>query len=232
VGTEKGPERGGQAQAAAGLRAAVGELAVARPHVGPPKGKRFRSKKRRVWFFFADACAQTAEIITLLYEATQGPATTDLTAAPLNPTSSVTNRQPLGRLEYRKDPSRPGSGVYVAHGANKSDLLATDIPSHLVVAADGDDNENDAAEGPSGGAGEGSSSIVNVTPLGGFGMNVNPAMNGGGQSVKVVNALNAEMPTGMSLEQLVMQDTGFLEGLPGGMFDWGTYSSAMVRYAG
>lgn len=80
-------------------------------------------------------------------------------------------------------------------------------------------------QGPSG------SSLVNFTPLnsgrGGYG-NVNPALNMPGQSglgnVQLMNVLDG--PQGdTTLAEFAMADTGFLEGIPGGMFDWGEYIS-------
>lgn len=73
------------------------------------------------------------------------------------------------------------------------------------------------------------SSMVNFTPLGdaregGMPANVNPAMeNVASSSVQVMNVL--DVPQGSdTLEQFAMADNGLLEGIPGGMFDWGEQS--------
>ena len=54
--------------------------------------------------------------------------------------------------------------------------------------------------------------------------NVNPAMDAVTESaaghVQVMNVLDGPHAPNV-LEQLAMTDTGFLEGIPGGMFDWG-----------
>jgi hypothetical protein len=80
-------------------------------------------------------------------------------------------------------------------------------------------------------AGPSSSSMVNITPLGGDRAersfpNMNPAMNNvmaaAPGNVQVMNVLD-EPQASNTLEQFAMADTGFLEGIPGGMFDWGKH---------
>jgi hypothetical protein len=78
---------------------------------------------------------QTAEIIALLYEATQGPPLPIDEPPALNPTGTqfsmmirhlayyeiggVKGKQPppLNGLQYKKDPTRQGSGVFIIHDA-------------------------------------------------------------------------------------------------------------------
>ena len=81
---------------------------------------------------------QTAEIISLLYEATQGP---QLPTEPpvLNPTGGVTGKKPVV-LNYKKDPTRPGGGVFVAPG-KVSDY---DLPEGVVVSGSSDGEGSDA----------------------------------------------------------------------------------------
>ncbi|KAJ7343340.1 fungal-specific transcription factor domain-containing protein [Mycena albidolilacea] len=76
---------------------------------------------------------KTAEIITLLYEATQGPQL-PLEAPALNPTGGVKNKQP-SVLNYKPDPTRPGGGVFIAHKDSKDDF--EDLPPGTVIK-DGD----------------------------------------------------------------------------------------------
>lgn len=73
--------------------------------------------------------------------------------------------------------------------------------------------------------------MVNLTPLGGDRAersfpNMNPAMNSvmatAPGNVQVMNVLD-EPQASNTLEQFAMTDTGFLEGIPGGMFDWGKH---------
>lgn len=73
--------------------------------------------------------------------------------------------------------------------------------------------------------------LVHFTPLtagGGRGgsdfMNVNPAMNrsaSGSGNVQVMNTLDAVQGGSMANLQAYATADGFLEGIPGGMFDWG-----------
>lgn len=227
-------------------------------------------------------------------------------APALNPTGGVKAKQPVG-LDYRKDPTRPGGGVFIAHGRAAREGDFEGIPAGVIISGGSSDdgngnsgenrNENGGADGagsaagtPSGTAegegtasaaramsssislpagndrdrafpfssaslvassllvssafapplpndatssrgmgalspgGQGGSPLVNFTPLAtrgaGYG-NVNPAMNAQamGAPVQVMNVLDG--PQGRStLEEFALAD-GFLEGIPGGMFDWG-----------
>ncbi|KAJ6597033.1 fungal-specific transcription factor domain-containing protein [Mycena vulgaris] len=207
---------------------------------------------------------KTAEIITLLYEATQGPAL-PLEAPALNPTGGVKGKPPL-QLDYKPDPTRPGAGVFVAHRDSRDDF--EDLPAGTVVREDGEDatgakgkgkgkgNQGDAPLSPSSfapplPAGDGArragrsgkhaqngaagAQMVNLTPLTGGHANVNPAMNahaggGGGSTVQVMNVLDGQQASSaQSLADFAMTDTTFLEGIPGGMFDWGQWDTFFSR---
>lgn len=170
---------------------------------------------------------KTAEIISLLYEATQGPPL-PLDKPPLNPTGGVRGRQPLSGMEYKKDASRPGGGVFVAHGeAHKADF---GLPKETLITSD---DESEEQPDP------GSSSLVNLRVLtsgnedhGRGDANVNPTLNKtvsqSPGNVQVLNVLDGPQASGM-LEQFAMADVGLLEGIPGGMFDWGQWSSFFTR---
>lgn len=75
-------------------------------------------------------------------------------------------------------------------------------------------------------SGAGNSTIVNMMSMGGNfegEQNVNPAMNsrmGTPGNVQVMNVLDVPQASN-TLEQFAMDDFGLLEGIPGGMFDWG-----------
>jgi len=225
--------------------------------------------------------------------------------APLNPTGGVTARQPLA-LEYKKDPTRPGGGVFVAHGEAKKREDYKDVPEGVIIKSSSDDEQEaqgissappisdergrdergrasmmassafapplpgsdigimggtSTASSGSSTASSGSASgmrgsgllqsvtrnkrqtqpgktlrlgvspMVNFSPLSGTGViqrgvslaNVNPAMNSrgpaGSNQVQVMNVLDGQ-PTGGSLVDFAVADTGFLEGIPGSMFDW------------
>ena len=187
-----------------------------------------------------------------MYEATQGPAT-PLEQPALNPTAGVKARPPVV-LDYRKDPTRPGGGVFVAQDSGTSDQLR-DLPKGVIINAaeveddadaagsvDGETHDQQALAGQSQAGGQpiiptaqSTSSMVNLTPLsvgGGRGSqysNVNPAMNlqasqSGSANVQVMNILDGSQ-SNTAMADLAMADNGFLEGLPGGMFDWGMFSA-------
>lgn len=75
-------------------------------------------------------------------------------------------------------------------------------------------------------SGADSSSIANLITMGESfegEQNVNPAMNsrmGTPGNVQVMNVLDVPQASN-TLEQFAMADFGLLEGIPGGMFDWG-----------
>jgi hypothetical protein len=77
--------------------------------------------------------------------------------------------------------------------------------------------------------GSGSNSFAKLTPMAAK-MNVNPAMNFQPEfssgNIQVMNVLDSTA-SGSNLADFQMADNGFLEGLPGSMFDWGM--SIMLR---
>jgi hypothetical protein len=186
----------------------------------------------------------------------------------------------MGGLSYKKDPSRPGGGVFVLHGDAKdgnikdlmpgvvittseeesegtgaSPTLAVQSPnaSERAISASGSSSSpfapplpgdettsgkarprqlvipRGAASTPTPTPTTGSSlpMMVNLTPLRGGApggpSNVNPAMNAGKTPghVTVMNVLDVSQASNNTLEQLSNADIGFLEGIPGAMFDWG-----------
>ncbi|KAL4077326.1 fungal-specific transcription factor domain-containing protein [Scleroderma yunnanense] len=168
---------------------------------------------------------KTAEIISLLYEATQGPPLPVDKPPLLNPTGGVKGRQPLDGLEYKRDLSRPGGGVFVARGeARKADF---GLPKGTIIISD-DESERQRDSG--------SSSLVNLRPLtsgnenhGRGDANVNPTLNKiFSQSPGNVQISDGPQASG-TLEQFAMADIGLLEGIPGGMFDWGQWGSFFSR---
>lgn len=83
---------------------------------------------------------QTAEIIALLYEATQGPPLPLDQPPLLNPTGGVKGKRPLRGLEYKKDPSRPGGGVFIAHGeARQGDY--EEIPQATIITSTNEETD-------------------------------------------------------------------------------------------
>ncbi|KAF4615237.1 hypothetical protein D9613_002634 [Agrocybe pediades] len=275
-----------------------------------------------------------AQIIALLYEATQDPQP-PTEAASLNPTGGVKVKPPV-MLDYKKDPTRPGGGVFIAHGSKASEFK--DVPEGTVISGSSEEdaagdsegevaslvatpaagtsislpaaNHNDRARaydlsspspfapvalppptstanddrnnyngttryasssvrgmdmhhenGRVGGlmmpvsamrsasssepqaeqaavaSGSNAAPLVNLTPLtagsrGGHYANVNPAMNLQAQNttgnVQVMNLLDGAQ-NGNNLASYQMADNGFLEGIPGGMFDWGQWDTFFAR---
>ncbi|PIL24240.1 transcription factor [Ganoderma sinense ZZ0214-1] len=88
------------------------------------------------------ALVQTAEIISLLYEATQAPmATSDVPL--LNPTGGVKGRTLVSKLSFQKDSTRPGGGVFIAKGAIDQELQEK-LPQGTIVPG----GESDEGEAP------------------------------------------------------------------------------------
>jgi len=162
-------------------------------------------------------------------------------------------------LGYKKDPSRPGGGVFIALEPTRvKDFEGKGLPAGLIV------NRSDV-EGEDANAGTpppttspppppSSASMVNITPLAGGGRqgqghghgqgqghgaggasfaNVNPAMNSVDTSapgtVQVMNVLDVPQASN-TLEQFAMADTDLLEGIPGSMFDWGQWDTFFARF--
>ncbi|KAH0830630.1 hypothetical protein J3R83DRAFT_2085 [Lanmaoa asiatica] len=181
---------------------------------------------------------KTAEIIALLYEATQGlPLPLDQPPL-LNPTGGVKGKRPLGGLEYKKDPSRPGGGIFVAHGeARQGDYEG--IPQGTIITSSDEESDGIDPPDPLGCRG---SSLVNISCSQTDGNesgrpsaipNMNPALNNVTSqtpgNVQVLNVLDVAQASN-TLEQLAMADVGLLEGIPGGMFDWGQWDSFFARF--
>ncbi|KAJ3801439.1 fungal-specific transcription factor domain-containing protein [Lentinula aff. detonsa] len=166
---------------------------------------------------------KTAEIMALLYEAIQTPVM-PMEAPALNPTGGVKGRQ-QAVLDYKPDPTRPGTGVFVARGHTdtQGSVPVTSTTATATTAA----TSTMASSG----------SIVNFTPLTGAASgsgvsNVNPAMNiQAGTSDRIINTLDTPA-TVEDLANFAVTDTGFLEGMPNLMFDWGQWDSFFSRFSG
>ena len=160
----------------------------------------------------------------------------------LNPTSNVTTKKPppLGGLSYERDPSRPGGGVFIAHGDVKG--AYPEIAPGLIIESNSDEDDEGevmsllfeedgltrAADGaPSAGAeeheGTGAQPVAVATQD--EKVNVNPVLNEGGmtgsESVRLMNLLDSTPASTRALEQFAIADNNWLDGIPGGMFDWG-----------
>ncbi|KAG9125349.1 hypothetical protein FRC07_007992 [Ceratobasidium sp. 392] len=171
---------------------------------------------------------KTGEIICLLYEATQGvPEPSRTTDKRLNPTVGVQNvRAPeaLRGLEFRKDASRPGGGVFIA--SKRMIPALADLPRGTVVprpdTADGD-RDRDSVSGASINGSE--DSPFGYAPIGGGHVNVNPALaqvqmdpSAGAADVQVLNMLDQPLPTA-SVESFAVDNNGMIAqiGMQNGM---------------
>jgi hypothetical protein len=175
----------------------------------------------------------------LLYEATQGPPP-QMERPALNPTSNVSNNRPppLGGLSYKNDPSRPGGGVFVAHGKAKG--AYPDVAPGVIIDGHSDDEDEGAvmsllskedrltrgADGALPAGAHGDESGVRSSLAQDGNVNVNPVLNEGGmpesEHVRVMNVLDSAPASARALEELALADNNWLDGIPGGMFDWGT----------
>ncbi|KNZ79402.1 Acetamidase regulatory protein, partial [Termitomyces sp. J132] len=169
---------------------------------------------------------KTAEIIALLYEATQGPHPAVMEAPPLNPTGGVTVKTPVSGLDYKKDPTRPGGGVFIATGQAAREGDFQGVPAGVVISPDSECSGSPTLP-----------SIVNFTPLSrrsGSYSNMNPAMNVQGLpqgNVQVMNVLDGPQG-GNTLQEFAIADNEFLAGIPGSMFDWGQWDTFFSRFTG
>jgi hypothetical protein len=148
----------------------------------------------------------------------------------------VAARPPASELVYKQDDSRPGGGVFVAQGDKEG---YKDLPPGVIIEPS-EDREGPSTSERRQPATAGSTTYTEsqftgtgpsvpligspspmVQPLGGGGeQNMNPAMTElftmGAQSSHMMNVLGAPQLA----SNAAMVDLG-LEGMPGGMFDWG-----------
>ncbi|KAI0306625.1 fungal-specific transcription factor domain-containing protein [Multifurca ochricompacta] len=189
---------------------------------------------------------KTAEIIALLYEATQGPPL-QMERPALNPTSNVTAKKPppLGGLSYEKDPSRPGGGVFVAHGKVKG--AYPEVAPGMIIESHSDEEdegevtsmlseEDRLTQGADGVPLAEAQDHEDETRPGttqDANANVNPVLNVGGmpgsENVHVMNLLDSAPASTRALEQFALADNNWLDGIPGGMFDWGQWDEFFLR---
>ena len=80
---------------------------------------------------------QTAEIISLLYEDAQTPKQEAAEAPALNPTGGVTVKPPLANLVFRKDNTRPGGGIFIAHDTPK-EAVDKNLPEGTIIHTQSD----------------------------------------------------------------------------------------------
>jgi len=140
--------------------------------------------------------------------------------------------------------------VFVAHGKAKGTF--TGVGPGVIIESHSDDDEgevksllfkeggltrgadgappagaHDAESGAQTSPGRGGDVIANVN------VNVNPVLNEGGmhecENVHVMNVLDSAPASTRALEQLALADNNWLDGIPGGMFDWGRWDEFFSR---
>jgi len=118
-------------------------------------------------------------------------------------------------------------------GEVKSLLLKED---RLTRGADGAPPAGalDAESGAQTSSGRGGDVIANVNANVNVNVNVNvnPVLNEGGmpecENVHVMNVLDSAPASTRALEQLALADNNWLDGIPGGMFDWGAWLELVI----
>ena len=167
-----------------------------------------------------------------------------MTPPALNPTTGVKSHPPASTLVYKEDESRPGGGVFIAQGSKEG---YKDVPPGVIIESSEEDGGSSKSErkqpaatdstaytesqftgtGPSVPLIGSPSPMVQPSGDGGE-QNMNPAMTlgltMGPLSAHVMNVLGAPQMS----NNAAMVDLG-LEGMPGGMFDWGKILSSSPR---
>ncbi|KAH8827027.1 fungal-specific transcription factor domain-containing protein [Flagelloscypha sp. PMI_526] len=182
---------------------------------------------------------KTAEIVTLLYEATQSqPTSSDVPEPPKTDTSSQSGLQ---AKDYQPDPSKPNSGLFIAKPLDNDSMqgITTSTPNSLSLPNGTSDPlmESSAFAPPLPNGGQ---TITDADIAALFGSNVNPIMNTteqkGSNDVQILNALGNPQPSSAPsadmdfLNQMVTADMGYLEGLPAGLWNFPQWDEYFTRF--
>lgn len=137
--------------------------------------------------------------------------------------------------------------MFVAHGKAKGTF--TGVGPGVIIESHSDDDEGEVksllfkeggltrgADGapPAGGHDAESGAQTSSGRDGGVitNVNVNPVLNSGGmpecENVHVMNVLDTTPTSTRALEQLALADNNWLDGIPGGMFDWGAWLELFI----
>ena len=133
--------------------------------------------------------------------------------------------------------------MFVAHGKAKGTF--TGVGPGVIIEGHSDDDEGEVkslllkedgltrgADGaPPAGAHDAESGAQTSSGRDGdVNVNVNPVLNEGAEceNVHVMNILDSAPASTRALEQLALADNNWLDGIPGGMFDWGTSLEAVI----
>lgn len=152
---------------------------------------------------------QTAEILTLLFEASQSPpADTRQAVSTLEPTAGTRPRiDSYSQIKWEEDPSRPGGGIFVTKDPKVAKELS-DI-AEGVIMNDSSSTSRDDSQTPADGQRDSTTSSANdrALPTSAFANPNIPQINGNG-----------------SVDHSVPDTFTMFEGVPGNMFDWSAFS--------
>jgi len=163
---------------------------------------------------------KTAEIISLLYEDAQTP--NENTEPPaLNPTGGVTVKAPLSNLVFRKDNSRPGGGVFIAHESTKGDL-DKNIPEGTIIHAPTEAPQQQNSQMPQYSTQEQSF------------MNMNPSLTLPPGHVHVMNMnILPQFNQSSNTDQFTLTDPGILDTIPAQLlYEWNAQWDFLPRMPG
>lgn len=163
--------------------------------------------------------SQTAEILTLLFEATHSPDPTRQDVSTLDPTAGTRPRtDSYSQIKWENDPSRPGGGVFVTKDPKVTKELS-DVGEGVIV------NESPAT----------SSRRDSQTPVDGQGNPAtSPAADRAPPSAPTSTFNNSNIPQSNgsgSMDTSVPDTFNMFEGVPGNMFDWSASSIFFFCFA-
>ncbi|KAI0695709.1 fungal-specific transcription factor domain-containing protein [Cytidiella melzeri] len=169
---------------------------------------------------------KTAEIISLLYEDAQTPSQNTEPPA-LNPTGGVTVKAPLSNLVFRKDHSRPGGGVFIAHDAPK-EAVDKNLPEGLIIHV-----APEAAMQHQAHDARMTSSYPQADPS--YATNMNPSLPlpPGHVHVMNLNMVPQFNQSNDSSDQFTLTDPGILDTIPAQLlYEWNAHWDFLPRMPG
>ena len=161
---------------------------------------------------------QTAEILTLLFEASQSPPLADTRHAvsTLEPTAGTRPRNDsYAQIKWEEDPSRPGGGIFVTKDPKVTKELSDIAEGVIMNKPLSTSPQHDSRTPTDGQRGSTTSSATDqALPAASTSAYANPnipQMNGNG-----------------SMDHSVPDTFTMFEGVPGNMFDWSAFSSVFL----
>lgn len=159
---------------------------------------------------------QTAEILTLLFEASQSPLAADTRQAvsTLEPTAGTRPRiDNYAQIKWEEDPSRPGGGIFVTKDPKVTKELSDLAEGVIVNDASSTSPQNDS-QPPTDVQRDSTTSSTADRAL--------PAASTSGFTNPNIPQINGNG----SMDHSVPDTFTMFEGVPGNMFDWSAFSTA------